>query len=250
MLFLKGTRAVRMLWGLAVLVLAYFAAESLGLLTVHWMLSKFLASIVLIIIVVFQQDIRRALIQVGRPFTSREMMKFSEYLEEISRAVISMSTAKIGGIIAVERSVQLRDLLETGVKIDAEVSRELILSIFNKNSPLHDGAVLIKDGRLIKAGCILPLTEKELTKSMGTRHRAAIGLSEETDAVVIVVSEKTGEVSVVVEERLELDVEPLELLVSLRRVLVSDGQERRGIFSFLRPFRGSARGTERRGRGL
>ncbi len=215
---LKGTRAERMLYGLAVVVVVYFISGRAELNTLHWILSNFLGSIVIIIIVVFQQDIRRALVQVGRPFTGRERADETGFLDEISRGVISMSNTLTGGLIVIERSVDLSEFFESGVEIDAEVTRELIMTIFNKHSPLHDGAVIVKDGRIAKAGCILPLTEKELTKSMGTRHRAAIGMSEETDAVVIVISEKTGGISIVFEEKIELGVEPGELLSRLRKI--------------------------------
>lgn len=235
MLLLKGTKAERMLWGLSVVVVAYFFAGRLGLHTLHWMLSNFLASIVIIIIVVFQQDIKRALVQVGRPFTGREMRGLAERLGEIEKAVSAMSLSRTGGIIAMQRSVDLCDFLETGTDIDSEVSRDLILTIFNTASPLHDGAVIIRGGRIAKAGCILPLTEKKLTKNMGTRHRAAIGLSEETDAVVLVVSEKTGEVSIVSEEKVELGVEPTELMPRLKRLASPEGAVRNGFIPWRAP---------------
>lgn len=218
MLMFKGTRAERMIWGLAVIVIVYFVSQRVELLTLHWILSNFLGSIVIFIIVVFQQDIRKALIHVGKPFSSRDITGSKEVLEEITKAVASMSKTKTGGLMAVERGIDLTEFLDVGVDIDAKVSKELLLSVFNTYSPMHDGAVIIKGGRVFKAGCILPLTEKELVKSMGTRHRAAIGLSEETDAAVIVVSEETGEITLVVEERVQKGLAPDSLLSELKKL--------------------------------
>jgi diadenylate cyclase len=229
MLLLKGTRAERMLWGLAIVVLVYFASRRMELFTLNWILNNFLASIVIIIIVVFQQDIRRALVHMGRPFSSREAGRSAEFLDEVAKAIASMSAARTGGLIVIERGVDLTDFLDAGVDIDAKVSKELLLTIFNHESPLHDGAVVVRGGRIIKAGCILPLTEKELTEHMGTRHRAALGLTEETDAAVMVVSEKTGEVSLVVEERIETGPDLKVLLARLKRIFVSGKGPRKGF---------------------
>jgi len=229
MRLVRNTRAERMLWGLAVIVLVYFVSDRVQLHTFHWILNKFLASIVLLVIVVFQKDIRKALGEMGRPFIGRKIIE-TGFLEEVSKGVIAMSVGKIGGLIVIERGIDLLDFVDTGVKIDAEASRELLLTIFNPSSPLHDGAVIIRGGRIARAGSILPLTSRELTKSMGTRHRAAIGISEETDGVVIVVSEKTGEISVVVEETLEMGVEPVELLARLRSVITIDETASKGLF--------------------
>jgi diadenylate cyclase len=229
MRLVRHTRAERMLWGLAVIVLLYFVSERMQLYTFHWILNKFLASIVILVIVVFQKDIRKALGEMGRLFTSRKNIE-TEFLADVCKAVTAMSVSHIGGLIVIERGIDLLDFIDTGVDIDAEASKELLLMIFNTSSPLHDGAVIIRGGRLARAGSILPLTSKELTKSMGTRHRAAIGLSEETDAVVIVVSEKTGEISLVVEETLEMGIEPTELLQRLHSVVEVEDIASKGIF--------------------
>ncbi|MBI5598948.1 MAG: TIGR00159 family protein [Deltaproteobacteria bacterium] len=229
MLLVKGTRGERMLWGLAVVVLVYFAAERMELLTLHWILNNFLGSIVIVIIVVFQQDIRRALVQMGRPFTNHEAGA-TGFLDEISGAVAAMSSNRMGGLIVIERGIDLRDFLESGVNIDAEVSRELILTIFDPSSPLHDGAVFVRGGRIARAGCILPLTEKKLAGKIGTRHMAAVGLSEETDAAVIVISEKTGEVSLVFDEKLELGIALTELVPRLKGIISTGGGEGRVFF--------------------
>ena len=220
----KGTRAERMFWGLAVIIMVYFISQRVELLTLHWILSNFLGSIVIFIIVVFQQDIRRALVHVGRPFfNTRGITGSSEALEEITRAAASMSKDRTGGLIVMERGVDISDFLGAGVEIDANVSKELLLSIFNNGSPLHDGAVVVRGGRLDKAGCILPLTGKELAKSMGTRHRAAIGLAEETDAAIIVISEETGEMTLVVEDGVFTGLDFEKLSVRLKRLFAVAG---------------------------
>lgn len=232
MLMFKGTRAERMLWGLAVIVLVYFLSFRVELLTLHWILSNFLGSIAIFIIVVFQQDIRRALVQMGRPFSSKDMVRSIENLEEITKAVIAMSASRTGCLIVIERAVDLTEFLDTGVEIDAKASRELLLSIFNSNSPMHDGAVVIRGNRILKAGCILPLSEKELSKSMGTRHRAAVGLAEETDAIIIVASEETGDVTLVVEDELEMGVNPADLLDSLKAIFAKKGKFKKALFNW------------------
>lgn len=218
MLMFKGTRAEKMIWGLAVIVILYFVSHSVELLTLHWILNNFLGSIVIFIIVVFQQDIRRALVHVGKPFSTRDFFGSRELTEDVVKAVSSMSRSRTGGLIVIERGIDLIGFLEVGVEVDAKVSKELILSIFNQSSPVHDGAVIIRGGRIYKAGCILPLTDRELAKSMGTRHRAAIGLSEETDAAIIVVSEETGEITLVVEDVLTAGITPERLLEELGRL--------------------------------
>lgn len=232
MLTFKGTRAERMLWGLAVVVIVYFVSRRAELLTLHWILSNFLGSIAIFIIVVFQQDIRKALVHVGKPFSSRYVAGSIEAMEEITKAVSAMAKAKTGGLIAVERGMELTEFLGAGVEIDAVVSRELLLSIFNTGSPLHDGAVVIRGGKVSRAGCILPLTEKELTKTMGTRHRAAVGLAEETDAAIIVVSEETGEITLVVEDGLYIGITPERLLEDVKALFTYKGYPRKSVFSW------------------
>jgi diadenylate cyclase len=217
MALVKSTRAEKMLWGLGLIVIVYFVSGRFELLTLHWLLGNFLGSIVVLIIVVFQQDIRRALVSMGRAITQRRAVS-AEFLDELIRAVGAMSEKKTGALIAIERMFELREYLSTGVDIEGSVSKELLLSIFSPGSPLHDGAVVVRNGKVLKAGCILPLTEKELPKTMGTRHRAAMGLSEETDAVIVVVSEETGDITIVEDERAE-HVAPSQLRLKLKELL-------------------------------
>lgn len=232
MLMFKGSRAERMVWGLGIIVVVYFVSQRFELLTLHWILSNFLSSIVVFIIVVFQQDIRRALVQMGKPFSTRDTMTSTAALDEILKAVTFMSKRKIGGLIALERSIDLGDFLEDqlGVELDAIVSKELLVSVFNSSSPIHDGAVVVRRGRVFKAGCILPLSEKELSKSMGTRHRAAIGLAEETDAAIIVVSEETGAITLAVEDSLSVNVGTDKLSAELKQLFAFREYSRKDIF--------------------
>ncbi|MBE9531874.1 MAG: TIGR00159 family protein [Proteobacteria bacterium] len=232
MLFLKGTRAQRMIGGIVIIVILYFVSQRAELLTLHWLLSNFLGSIIIVIIVVFQQDIRRALMQMGRPFSSGGQIMDRGFLDELSSAVSTMSEERTGALIAIEREVDLTEFVEGGVGIDSWVSKDLLLSIFNPDSPIHDGAVIIRRQRLSKAGAILPLTEKELTSSMGTRHRAALGLSEETDSVIVVVSEKSGEISIATEGSFEKGFDYESLLLRLKDVLISGSEPKRSFFQW------------------
>ncbi|OGP21205.1 MAG: TIGR00159 family protein [Deltaproteobacteria bacterium GWA2_55_10] len=237
MLMFKGTRAERMLWGIAIIVVVYFASQRFELLTLHWILSNFLSSIVIFIIVVFQQDIRRALVQMGKPFSTREAMKAGGVLEVTVKAAQKMSETRTGGILVLERSIDLGDFIgeDAGIELDAKVSKELILSIFNTASPVHDGAIIIRNGRVFKAGAILPLTNKELSNSLGTRHRAAIGLAEETDAAIIVVSEETGEMTLVFEDGIYPDLAADKLLSDLKQLFAFKGYPKKAMFPWRAP---------------
>jgi diadenylate cyclase len=205
LLIIKGTKAAQMLMGLGVLLLASAASRYLELFTIDWLVQSFWAQIVIAMIVLFQPEIRRALAHVGEAqfltFTKAEELKS---LEEIVRASISLANKKIGALMIVERDTSLKDFVEVGTVLDAKVSKELLLSIFHPSSPIHDGAVIIKGNRVSAAGCFLPITlSSELSKALGTRHRAGIGLTEETDAVAIIVSEETGLISMALDGRLE-----------------------------------------------
>jgi len=205
LLILKGTKAVQMLIGLGILLLASIASRYLELYTIDWLVQSFWAQIVIAIIVLFQPEIRRALAHIGEAqfltFTKAEELKS---LEEIVRASISLANKKIGALIVIERDTSLKDFIEVGTPLDAKVSRELLVSIFHPTSPIHDGAVIIKGNRIAAAGCFLPITlSSELSKSLGTRHRAGVGLTEETDAIAIIVSEETGFISMAGNGKLE-----------------------------------------------
>ncbi|ALC17536.1 membrane protein [Desulfuromonas soudanensis] len=221
-LLIKGTRAVQMLVGLAVILIVYVGSQVGGLYTLHWLLENFLSSIILVIIVIFQSDIRRALIHVGRNpfFADLSYKEETEVIEELIKACVNMANKRIGALIVIERETGLNDFLEVGVEIDAKVSSDLITSIFLPFSPIHDGALVIQQGRLKRAGCFLPISQNpDISKTLGTRHRAAIGLTELVDAVAIVVSEETGKISVVVGGRITRDLDSTSLKRVLSRLL-------------------------------
>jgi uncharacterized protein (TIGR00159 family) len=218
---IRGTRAVQMLIGLVVVFLAFLSSQYFDLYALNWILDNFLGSILLVIVVIFQDDIRRALTQVGtRPFFGVESGLHGQDLEEIVRAAVSLASKRIGALLVLQRDVGLNDFVEVGTRLDARVSKELITSIFQPLSPIHDGALIIHKGRIIAAGCFLPLTTNpHVSKTLGTRHRAGIGLTEETDAVVIVISEEEGAISMVRDGRITRDVDAATLRSTLQRLL-------------------------------
>lgn len=219
-ILIKGTRALQMLVGMAVVVAAFVASQVFELFTLHWILSAFLSSIILVVVVLFQNEIRRALVHVGvNPFLSTKegSPDGGQVVEELMKAAVSLANKKIGALIVLQRETDLRDYVEEGVRLDAALSKELILAVFIPYSPIHDGAVIVRRDRLLWAGCFLPLTTRfDVDKELGTRHRAALGITEETDAVVVVVSEETGGISVALNGRLTRHLDG----ATLRRVLL------------------------------
>jgi len=199
LLLIRGTRAVQLLVGLVVLIALSLASELFQFVTTKLILENFLGSAVLIIIVLFQHDIRRALARGGRGFfPSVSAQQGSQLLEEIVRSAQSLADDRVGALMVLERESSLADQIDAGTSVNADLSKALLEAIFTPTSPLHDGAVVIQDGRIASAGCILPLTLRtDLPAGVGTRHRAAVGITEETDALVIVVSEETGKIAVV-----------------------------------------------------
>ncbi|MCZ6908083.1 MAG: diadenylate cyclase CdaA [Deltaproteobacteria bacterium] len=215
---IKGTRAMQTAIGLVMVLLAYVLSQTLGLFTLEWLLRNFLGSIILVIIVIFQSDIRRVLTQVGTAglFSGIDRVQRGQILEEIAKAVFSLASKRIGSLIVLEREVGLNEYVEIGSSLDARVNRELIESIFLPSSPIHDGAMIVQKGRITAAGCFLPLSvDPDLNKNLGARHRAAIGLTEETDAVAVVVSEERGEVSLVVSGQVSPGIDSPKLRNSL-----------------------------------
>lgn len=211
---IKGTRAVQMITGVVFIIAAHSIAGILHLATVQRFLGFVLYWIPFAVIVIFQNTIRRALSRVGQnPFQRLMTRSRSEALiNEVVLAATALAARRIGGLIVIEREQGLRNYTETGITIDAHVSYDLILSIFAPKSPLHDGAIIIQEGRIRAASCFLPLTSHPtLSKEFGTRHRAAIGISEETDAVAIVISEERGTVSVAFEGRIIEDIDAIQL---------------------------------------
>ncbi len=200
LVFLRGTRAMRMALVLAGIFVLHQVAKMLGLITVWTMLDALLVYIVLIVVILFQHDIRRAMARLGGRswWRARWGARETQRIEEVVRAASMLASKKIGAIIVFEQSVDLEDLVHEGTVLDAEVSKELLFGIFvpSHQNPLHDGAVVLREGRIWKAGALLPLSARPgLDRTLGTRHRAALGLSEESDAVVVVVSEERGIIS-------------------------------------------------------
>lgn len=236
LLLVRGTRAEPMLLGLAIVMLVYLASRFLHLVTLNWILSNFLGSVILVIVVLFQDDLRRALIKVGLipGFGQNTPDDWELALKEISHAASELSLKRIGGLIVVRRDVGLEDYIESAVKVDALVSNQLLLSIFHVASPLHDGAVVISGNRIIAAGAVLPLTfNPSISKTYGTRHRAAIGLSERSDALIVVISEETGGISLIREGRISKDLDEMSLYAALHRLTVFRQQRRIKLRSLL-----------------
>ena len=220
LILLRGTRAMQMLWGLLVLVGVYLAAAGTGLVTLTSILGHTLAVLPIAIIVLFQQEIRRMLTAFGSTGWLRLGQPSGEdpvLLNELAIAAQALAAKRIGALIAIERTDSLASWAETGIPLEARFSYDLLLNIFIPGTPLHDGAVIIRGDRIQAASCFLPLTTgHNLSSELGTRHRAAVGLSEETDALVIVVSEETGTISLAVEQQL---MRPLDE-TTLRNALV------------------------------
>ncbi|HHT9111382.1 MAG TPA: diadenylate cyclase CdaA [Candidatus Brocadiaceae bacterium] len=199
---MQGTRGTSILRGLAFIIVmisvgVLFFVRKLQLFTIDWLITEFVPVFIIPIIILFQQEFRRALLKLGQNPVFKVFVKPEYHVtNEIIKAVVNLSKNKIGALIAIEREVGLDSFVETGTRLSADVSSELLGTIFWPGSPLHDGAVIIQEQKVSAAGCFLPLTETvELSKSLGTRHRAGIGLTEETDAIVIIVSEETGAIS-------------------------------------------------------
>ena len=221
LLLIRGTRAVQIVVGLIVLFALYLTSQLFQLVTLELVLGNFLQWGIIIIIVLFQQDIRRGLARVGRGFfPSVVAQQESQMLEELVRAAQTLAQRKVGALIVLERENHLGEQIETGCALDAAVSKDLLVSLFMPYSPLHDGAAVVEGGRIAYAGCILPLTLREdLPEGVGTRHRAAVGVTEETDAVVVVVSEETGTISVVLGGEMLQGLDAPRLRAVLRDIL-------------------------------
>jgi len=220
-MILYGTRAILVLKGLIIFSVVYFVSVVLQLQTLNLLMKYFVTYGFLAFIIVFQPEIRRALMSVGeqRLFLSYTTKKHIPYLSEIIDAIKYLSKKKIGALIVIKRKAGLRNIENTGVPVDAHISSELITSIFSKNTPLHDGALLIEGNRITHASCFLPLTEKKMPRGMGTRHRASVGLSEESDAIIIVVSEETGKVSIAHKGELKSNFDDITLINELNKLL-------------------------------
>lgn len=232
-LLFKGTAAEQVLKGIIVISLVVLLTRGLNLVIINWMLTRLLAISVVAFLIIFQPEIRRGLARLGRFGVFPEE---KEIISEISKSCTILSKRRIGGLLAIEREIGLRRYVESGVSIDSRVTSELINTIFSVTTPLHDGGIIVSHQRIEAAACLFPLTQNpDVPKSMGTRHRAAMGLSEETDAVVVVVSEETGAISVASGGRITTDIDPKNLVAMIEKAYMPR-QKKRSIPLFLRTF--------------
>jgi len=210
---IRGTRTMQMVVGLLVVAGAFVGSQLLGLFTLNWLLNNFLGSLFVILVVIFQSDIRRALTRVGTPTFLTGHVTVASVAQELVNAAAWLSARRIGALIVLEQEVGLSDYVETGRMLQARLSPELLETIFMRGSPLHDGAVIISGEHVLAAACLLPLsTNPNVSLALGTRHRAAIGITEESDAVVIVVSEEDGTISFARNGELQRGLSPDDLL--------------------------------------
>lgn len=225
LLLIRGTRAVQMVSGLLFIGLVYYVAIWMELPTLQRILENLLIVLPFAVIVLFQQEIRRALADFGRNplWGLAKQQKVVASFGEIVLAATTLSTRRIGALIVIERLHGLRNYIENGIQIDAVVSYDLLINLFQPDTPLHDGAAIVQDDRIAAAGCFMPLTTNpQLSKELGTRHRAALGITEETDAVAVVVSEETGTISLAYNGELTTDLDSNNLRNALYRYLVTE----------------------------
>jgi diadenylate cyclase len=198
LVFLKGTRAAPILLGIVITTLVgWLLSQLLGLQVIEWLLARVPALIALAVLIIFQPELRRAFAEIGsNPHRLlREHHDVSKTIDHLINAAFYLAERNIGALIAIERDIGMRAITDSGVRVDAPVSAELLITIFYPNTPLHDGAVVLRGGVIVAASCFFPLTQAPLSRNLGTRHRAGVGITEETDAVVIIVSEERGTVS-------------------------------------------------------
>lgn len=225
MLFFEGTRAIQVLRGIIILLVSLLLFQKLGLEILDWILRKIFAISIIAILIIFHPEIRQGLAQLGKrhPFgTTLREEELDFILKEIGIATESLCKDKIGALIVIEKNDPLTAYVKSGVFIDANVSSDLIQNIFTPNSLLHDGGLIIQHGRIMAAGCIFPLTEnQDLNRIYGTRHRAALGLSEETDAVIIIVSAERQDMSLVYRGKLYKDLSQEAMFSEAKKIITS-----------------------------
>lgn len=228
LLLIRGTRAAQMLTGILIVVLTFLLSSIVPLTTLNWVMNKFYSSFIIILIILFQDDIRRVLSKMGKKsfMPGSDNLSSAQILDEIVRSAASLASKRTGALIVFERNIILSRYVEIGTQVDGRVSKELLVAIFHPSSPIHDGAVIIQRGRIAAAGCFLPLTRDEnLDPNWGTRHRAAIGISQETDAIVVLVSEEGASMSLVVEGKVSRKMDPRDLRKSLKELLAEQSAD-------------------------
>lgn len=241
-LYVRGTRAINLLKGVAIIILAKFVSSILQLQTIDWLLDQLISWGVVATIILFQPELRKALESLGRNFfRNRPVSKnpSKDLIEDLMTSALYMSKRKIGALICIEAQDSLREYIQTGIAMDSAISSQLLINIFIPNTPLHDGAVLISDYRVAAAAGYLPLSESnQIPKELGTRHRAAIGLGEVTDAMTLIISEETGAISIVKKNNLHRNVNQEELESLLTKYLFDELEEseEQGIVQMIRGF--------------
>lgn len=251
MMLVRGTRAVQLLKGIFVLVATWAMSSWLDLYTLKWLMSQMFNWGIVMILILFQPELRRALEQLGRgKFFSRgsslDAAGLGEQIEEVIRAVRSMSKKKVGALIVFERKTGVSEMIESGIAMESRISSELLMNIFTPNSPLHDGAVIVRGNQIMAAGCYLPLSENPfISKELGTRHRAGIGVSEVSDAISLIVSEETGQVSLAINGLIVRDINEESLISKLHEELSprTDGlKKENAILAFFKKKKGDQHG--------
>lgn len=241
MMLIRGTKAVTLLRGVGIVIAVKLISWYVGLTTISWLTDQIINWGVIALVVVFQPEIRRGLEHLGRSALFKQKQAYQQetrLINELDDAIQYMSKRHIGALISIEMETGLEEYIETGIKIDAEVSSQLLINTFIPNTPLHDGAVIIKDARLVAAAAYLPLSDNPtIPKELGTRHRASVGISEVTDALTIVVSEETGDVSITRNAELMQSLSREDYRKYLTRQLVpADGDVKQTWWSRVMPF--------------
>jgi len=251
MILVRGTRAVQLLKGVFVLVATWAISTWFNLYTLKWLMGQMFNWGIVMVLILFQPELRRALEQLGRgKFFSRgsslEAADLNEQIEEIIRAVRSMAKRKVGALIVFERKTGVSEMIESGIAMESKISSELLMNIFTPNSPLHDGAVIVRGNQIMAAGCYLPLSENPfISKELGTRHRAGIGVSEVSDAISLIVSEETGQISLSLNGLIVRDINEESLISKLHEELSprTDGLKKESIIlAFFKKIRGDQHG--------
>ncbi|MBE6728202.1 MAG: TIGR00159 family protein [Ruminococcaceae bacterium] len=234
--FLRENRAGQLFKGIIILLIAYFFANWFELVMLRWLLSVIVDSALILLVIVFQPEIRRLLERIGRTRISRGNMmdedieQLSQCIDNISKAAGMMQESKTGALVVFERQTQLGEIINTGTIVDAVASVSMTNNIFFPKSPLHDGALIVRGGRLYAAGCILPLTQRsELSATLGTRHRAGIGMTENSDAVVLIVSEETGIISIVCDGQIKRNYNAVSAGAELKRLIIDSQFEKQDM---------------------
>ena len=232
MMLIRGTKAVQLLKGIVVIVAIKLVSWYLGLETISWIMDQVINWGIIAIIIIFQPEIRRGLEHLGRGLVYKRQDEDREkMIHELDKAIQYMSKRRIGALISIEMNTGLEDYIETGIKMDADITGELLINTFIPNTPLHDGAVIIKDNRIAVAAAYLPLSDSNLIpKSLGTRHRAAVGISEVTDALTVVISEETGGVTITQNNELMRDLMREDYLKILRNELLPQADSKYRLF--------------------